>query len=471
MRTSFFGIEVGRRALQAQQRGMEVTGHNIANANTPGYSRQEVRFAASRPYPVPSGGRPAQPGQIGTGVMETQLIRYRDAFLDRQFRNESTSLGYWSTRKGVLEQVDKIFNEPTREGIRVTLDRFWESLQELTNHPDEFANRATVIERATTLADQLAHTDRQLEDLQGNLVGTIETKVSELNGLGRQVADLNRQIAAALAVGDSPNDLRDRRDNLIDQISKMVGVRAVEGRSGYADLYIEGVAFVQGELVDEIQVNPMGASVELRWTSINAVAEISTGEIGALKGLIDDTLARYRTELSDLGLGLRDAINAKHIEGYDLNDAPGLNFLVGATLRDLEVNPAIAADPSKIAAAYKTVPTDPLSVGNGDNARRMADLRYEKLMAGGTATFNESFRSTIAAMGVEGQEAIRRADNQQLLTDSIDGQRLAMSGVSLDEEMTRMIQYQQAFNAAARLITAVDEMLETIINRVGVVGR
>lgn len=471
MRTSFFGIEVGRRALQAQQRGLEVTGHNIANANTPGYSRQEVKFAAADPYTVPSGGRPAQPGQIGTGVMETQLIRYRDSFLDRQFRNESASLGYWSTRQGVMDQVEKVFNEPTREGLRVTLDRFWESLQELTNRPDEFANRVTVIERATFLVDQLAHTDRQLEDLQGNLNATIVTKSGELNGLGRQVADLNRQIASALAVGDNPNDLRDRRDTLIDQISRIADVRVAEGRSGNADLYIEGVAFVQGETVDEIRANLVGSSIELRWTSIDAVADITGGEIGALKGLVDDTLAGYRGELLSLGLGLRDALNTKHAEGYDLNDAPGLTLLVGADLQNLAVNPAIAADPSKIAAALKAAAGDPLSKGNGDNARRLANLRYEKLMEGGTATFNESFRSIVAQVGVDGQEAIRRSNNQQLLTESIDGQRLATSGVSLDEEMTKMIQYQQAFNAAARLITAVDEMLDTIINRVGIVGR
>lgn len=469
----FFGIEVGLSALQAQQRALEVTSHNIANANTPGYSRQTLELTASDPYTVPSAMRPGGvPGQIGTGVTQLEIKRFHDNFLDLQYRNENASYGYWDHRGSVLHQVEGIFTEPSDAGIRSVLDKFWESLQGLTNDPSSFAARSLVRQSGVAVADAFNHIHRQLADLRVNLQQDAQTKVGEVNVMASEIASLNVQISQAQSVGDNPNDLMDKRDHLLDNLSQVVGLRSAASKAGSVSVYLGGVPLVEGFTSHTLSLSDQVGSPVI-WDHINQPAIIGSGELDSVLTLRDQTVPQYLDQLDSLAYSMATAFNAIHTSGYDANGAPGGPFFEGVTTQagaagTIQVTPAIVNDPINgvnLIAAAQSLNTDgtPRS-DDGRNAQALAD----SIKNGPTG---DQYRAIISGLGVAGQEADRMGGNQQVLLRAIENQRDAVSGVSLDEEMTQMIKYQQGYAAAARVITAVDEMLDTIINRLGIVGR
>lgn len=207
MRSTFGGIETALRSLQAQQLALEITGHNIANANTPGYSRQVAGLAASSPYTNPAFNRPTTAGQIGTGVAVETITRMRDQFVDVQIRQENQSLGRWQARNNNLHQLELIYNEPSDTGIANALDQFWTSLQELANRAENTSVRAVVQQQAVILTDTIRSVHDQVAQLQNDLNQEISTRVSEINSLANQIADLNEQIGKVTSLGDNANDL------------------------------------------------------------------------------------------------------------------------------------------------------------------------------------------------------------------------------------------------------------------------
>lgn len=471
----FFGIDVGLTALQAQQRALEVTAHNIANVNTPGYSRQRLDLTASDPYTVPSAMRPGGvPGQVGTGVSQEAIERFHDNFLDGQFRNENSSLGYWDHRAEVLHEIEGVFTEPSDAGIRSVLGKFWDSLQGLANDPSSYAARALVRQAGVAVADAFNHTYRQLTDLRNNLQQAAETKIGEVNVMASQIALLNNQISQAKSVGDNPNDLMDKRDTLLDGLSKDVGIRTQESQDGSVSVFLGGVPLVEGFANHTLSI---GNSVTdpVMWDHIQQPATITGGELYSILNLRDQGVPEYMTQLDHLAYTMATAFNTQHVAGYDANAQPGTPFFVGVSTEtgsaaNLQVNPTITGDAvngvNLIAAAQSVNPGPPPTPrpDDGSNAQALADS-----IKNGPS--DDLYQAIISGLGVDGQEADRMGGNQQTLLQAINNQRDSVSGVSLDEEMAQMIKFQQGYAAAARMITAVDQMLDTIINNLGVVGR
>ncbi|HAA89837.1 MAG TPA: flagellar hook-associated protein FlgK, partial [Peptococcaceae bacterium] len=246
MRSTFFGIELAKRGLQAQQRALDVTGHNVANANTPGFTRQEAVLATETPYPVPGLNMPWGAKQIGTGVEVAEIRRLRDSFIDLQVRHENKALGYWEARENALEKIEVILNEPSDSGLRSVLEAFWQSLEELSKNPESLAVRSVVRQRGLALTETFNHLDCQLRELQDDLDNSVRVKVNEVNSLGRQIADLNQQILKIEVTGARANDLRDRRDVLLDQLARIINIQAYEDDKGLAQVIIGGRPLVQG---------------------------------------------------------------------------------------------------------------------------------------------------------------------------------------------------------------------------------
>jgi len=473
MRATFYGIDVAFKGLQAQRQAMDVTGHNIANANTEGYSRQRVSFQTTDPYTVPNMTRPRAAGQMGTGVTVEEVQRLRDAFLDAQVRTESKALGEWETRRDILEEIEVIFNEPSDSGLRTVLDLFWQSLQELSLSPESTAVRATVRQRAQGVVDTIRHTWRQLDDLQKNVDASLRRKIEEANVLANEIADLNDQIIKAQGAGDNPNDLKDRRGLLIDKLARLIDVEVYEEATGAIRVLVNGIPLVEASRPYALEAvnNPANSDyADVYWQGLGVQADIRSGEIRGLLDMRDVTLVDLKAKLSELTTTLIDNFNAVHRSGYGLDGSTGNNLFeppVGGTAATISVSAVILADLNKIAAS-----ATPAGVpGDGSNALALAQLKHQRLMTGGTSTMDDYIRSVIGQLGVESQEAKRMSKNQALLLDQLDLQRQRLSGVSLDEEMTNLIRFQQAYNAAARLVTVQEEMIATIIERMGLTGR
>ncbi|MBO8126914.1 MAG: flagellar hook-associated protein FlgK [Firmicutes bacterium] len=482
MRSTFMGLETARRALMAQQIGLETTAHNIANANTPGYSRQVVQIQAATPFSPPSWISPAIPGQIGTGVEVAAIQRMRDAFLDGQIRQETSSLGRWETESGLLNQIELIYNEPSDSGIRNAIDGFWQALQDLSINPESGSARTVVLRRGEALADILNHTYTQLEELRDSINEDIAVRVTEINTYAHKIAALNKQIVDATSVGDHPNDLMDQRDKLISELSKLVDVNVITDKYNATTVTVGGVPIVQWDSAREIETrdDDNNGLYEIYWKGSPNQVQFRDGVLKGLVEMRDVQLSKHLDAVENIIGTLMTQFNAVHQNGYGLNGQTGLNFFEYTD----EPLMRVAVTEDQIAASSLGTDADGDGVIDsidGENARSLADILtgkidiYDKddpsvIVASGT-TLRDYFSSTISQLGVDAQHAMRMTENQDVLVNNLESRQEAVAGVSIDEEMVNMMKFQHAYNAAARVMTGLDEMYDVIINRMGLVGR
>lgn len=483
MRATFDGINISRRGLQAQQRSLDVVGHNIANANTPGFARQSAILTSSKPYTVPSMETSLQAGQVGTGVTVSQIVRMRDEFVETRLRQESSTLSYWEALEQGLEQVELIFNEPTDHAIQESLDMFWDSMQELSLHPENDAIRAVVVQRSENLAEVIKHTSSRLHQLRVDTNYQIGIRVDQVNRMAEQIAGLNRQIAKVSGTGNNPNDLMDKRDVLLEELAQMVNIEIYQDSHNSVLVSIGGMNLVQREksfaLTTRVDPDQRDYSrLEVIWASSRSKVAINNGMLAGLVQMRDEEVPYFLDRLEHWTYDFMDSVNTQHRAGF------GLDQLLGQDLHAGERNLFLAQDPAKsswqisvnhiivenprLLAASSVDHAD--TVGNGENALRMAELRYRRA-EGREATSNEAFVSIIATLGVKSQKADKMVEVEGALVSHLHDLREATSGVSLDEEMANMIRFQHAYSAAARMITTMDEALDLVINRMGTVGR
>lgn len=466
----FRALETAFRGLLAQQRAVDTANHNIANANTPGFARQRVHLTPSAPYTVPAFNRSGLAGQVGTGVLVASITRVRESVFDFQFRVQSQALSEASTLVDGYAQIEAVFNEPTNAGFGSILDRFWRAWHAVANQPEDLAARAALVQDTITLASNLNRMRQQLLELQADTHLKLSLQVSEVSSIAERLATLNQQIVAALATGQTPNDLMDQRDLLLDKLASYTGVTIRLLPNGAVNLYLGGYPLVDQDQWFPLSVNTSSTAVQVVWQGTNSPVSLERGSLRALLELQNTVLPGLVQKLEALRDGLANEVNALHVTGYGLTDPasppPGRTFFQINAAGELEVNPAIVADPQLIAVADAA--NEP---GNNTIARQIAELRSKLVMNGNTATFNDYYNNLIAEVGGASQSAQITRDNQAALVRAIDRQRQEIMAVSLDEEMANLIKFQQAYGAAARAITAVDEMLDRIINGTGLVGR
>lgn len=352
MHSTFGSLEIGRKALQAQQRALDVTGHNIANANTQGYSRQVVSLETTTPYTQPSLGKANSAGQIGTGVQVDAIIRQRDSFLDAQYRAEMKSLGRWEVRRAAMEELEVILNELSGYSLGATVEAFREAVQRLSYYPESEDVRTLVIQTAVTVTDTFNHLDRQLADLQMNVDEAVTQQVSQANDMIERLYDLNKQIIAARAAGDNPNDLNDKRDLLLDDLSKIINIQVQEDpKTGGAQVTIGGKRVVHTYGMAQMAVSG-GYPNKVVWADNGA--EVTFGGLikdGSLKGyqeVRDEVIGHYRSELDALAKQFAAEFNAIHIAGFDLDGNAGIEFFTYTgdelTAETIQVNQAVITD-------------------------------------------------------------------------------------------------------------------------------
>ena len=497
MRTTFSGISIALRALQAQQISLDITGHNVANVNNPYYSRQTALHSATRPYPTPMMGYTPSNGQLGTGVQISQITRMRDSFVDLRLRHQLHSRNYWSTMEDGLKQVELFFNEPSDNGIHHALDQFWDSLQDLSREPDFASVREVVVQRAQVLVESVTGTRNQLQSLREKINGNIPIKVDSINSLATRLADLNVQIGKISATGSLPNDLMDARDALLEELSELVDIEVVQDYGNMVGVTIGGASLVHRGTSYALMTNGEANAEqgykknEIYWAATGSKVAISSGELGGLLRLRDQEIQNSIDELDQWTRDFVEQFNAIHRKGHDLegngpSDPDGeQDFFVWENgdstfaALNIRINENIANDVSLIRAGRLQLDEDgDPAEGNGLNALELARLRTNRVLTVAGAptgdskiTIGDAFNSIISKLGVNTQNAKKMNENDLALENHLKNLKESVAGVSLDEEMANMIRFQHAYGAAARMMTAVDEALDTIINRLGVVGR
>lgn len=443
LNTSYLG-------LIAQQNALQTTSHNVANANTPGFSRQKAIMETTTPLPYPSLQRSVSAGQIGTGVMVGSIDRVRDAFLDTQVWRETASLSSWEEKQKLLEQIEVVFMEPADSSLSGFFEDFWNAWQELSKNAESEAVRTALLESANNLTDSFNHIARQLNQMGTDLQTTVQNQVEEVNSLANQIAALNVQIESISITGDNPNDLLDRRDLLLDELAKYTDFTVVKQENNVIDIEVDGRKLVEGKDYYEWSYTPGN---QVSWA---ADAEAINLKDGGIKGAVDGIglVNDYKEKLDDVAQNLIEKINDQHTLGYDLNGDYGSNFfsfeeIDGVNEYALTMK-VLIEDADKIAAAS----VDEGKAG-GTNALAIAQLRSD---------IEGDYQKIIAALAVDAHQANRMVENQSALVYQLENRRISVSGVSLDEEMVNLIQFQRAYQANSQAIRVVDELLDTLIN-------
>jgi flagellar hook-associated protein 1 len=447
--STFTGIQTSLRGLLAQQRALDVTSHNISNASTVGYTRQEATLAATNSLPVVTNSG-ANAGQLGTGVDVQSYRRVRDQFLDLQYRGQNMSLGEQSTRSDALSQAELSFAEPGDNGVASALQKFWDAWGDVTNGPEGAAARQTLVDDARDVT-------QRINDLQSSLAGARQRAADEytqLAGAGGEVSRTADDLASTLnairsaeMTGSQPNDLYDRRDLLLDQLSSMGQVSMTQSPGGSFDISLGGVTIVDADDTTGIATVPAG-------TFPLSFSTSPGGRLGALMDLQSATgpIGSYQTELASMAQSLNDSVNA-------IYGTTGTNFFTYS-------NPGTSGLP-EIHLNEPAISSSTVVGGLGGQSDNSFALQISNLRGGDA---DKRYQQLVTRMGNEVAQATRSQSTAQVLTDNLSDRRESVSGVSLDEEMTNIIRFQRAYQASARAMSTTDEMLDTLINRAGRVG-
>jgi flagellar hook-associated protein 1 len=440
--STFFGLQTSLRGLLAQQQAIDTSTHNITNANTEGYSRQEAVLGATDPLELFDGTFASGDGQgqIGSGVTVEMFRRIRDQFLDLQYRAQAMQVGDQDTRSTQLDQVQLALSEPSDNGISAQLQNFWNAWSDVSNAPDDIAARQALINQGNTLAAAFGTVNTQLATVKSQAASeyaSITGAGGDVPTIANQIAQLNQSIKSLVTNGDSPNDLMDRRDLLLDQLSKLGQVSVTDLGNGSINVQLGDAA------------NPLVSDTTVNWPQ---ALTAPGGKLGALLDLSKNggVIDSYTSDLNNVVKAIADAVNTLHNPG-----GAGSNFF-SYTAGSEAATLAVAVTTAGVRTSVTGAP------GANDIALQIADLR------GGTG--DGLYTAFVTRIGGDVKTAETGDANSTVLLNSIDDRRQSTSGVSLDEEMTNLMRFQRGYQASARAMTTMDQMLDTLINRTGSVG-
>jgi flagellar hook-associated protein 1 FlgK len=479
MGSTFGGLETGVRGLRAHQIALQTTGQNITNADTPGYSRQVAVLQTTSPYTYPSLHNSNGVGQIGSGVEVDRILRMRDDFIDLQLRNENALKGKWGVRQNTLEQLEVVINEPSDSSISARLNQFWNALNELATRSEDNSVRASVNENAIVFAQSLRHTNRQLVDLQGDLNEQLSVYTGKINTLAKQIAELNEVIGKVKASKQEPNDLIDQRERLIQELSGITNITISTDKHNRLNIAISGAILVAGDSYSTMKVvknTAKNGQDEVVWTDNGLPVAFTNGEIKGLLETRDVDVQYFIDSLNEFTATLITRFNEVHQSGYGMDDSSHKVFFTGHDASDIDVNHLISMDLNLIAASDNTAATSEElphgAPGNGQNARKLANvIKRDLLMNQNNVTLTEYYNGLIAKLGIDSEKAKATNLNQDTLINYLKDRQESVAGVSMDEEMSNLIKFQNAYNASTRYMTTIDEMLDKIVNGMGIVGR
>lgn len=462
---SFVGLYTGLTGVRAGQVGIDTSANNIANANTPGYTRQRVELTARPGYQSPV-------GQLGTGVDVTSVNRLRDAFLDDRARASNADAAAKGSRSELLRTIEDLMGEPDN-GVTARLTALWSSTETWSNDPADVAGRRQVLTDLSAVAETLRSVTAQWDTLATDVAVQRDTGIRTVNDALTQLADLDRRIASADPKRVGP-ELHDQRDLLLDEIAWHTGAVARVGADGRSDVRLGGVPLITPDGPATLAATGGVITVTGPTGTVDDVSATLGGELGGLTRVLTQDLPEQRAALGRFAAAFADAANAANAAGFTAANAPG-----GALLSYDPADPAgtltmATSDPAALAAAGTagTPPAGP-SPFDGVNARAFADLRLTAVPdgSGGTRRLDAHLADVVTGLAGDVRSARAAADASRGVASQASMARAAEHGVSLDEEMVSLVRYQRALEAASRVMTAVDEALDVLVNRTGIVGR
>ncbi len=464
-------LNTARDAMTAQQLAVQIASQNIANASTAGYSKQRVDLQASLPTVFPY-------GSVGTGVSVAGITRARDALLDSSYRNNAAGSAAANASSTALSQIQSVFGEPSDTGLSASLDAFYTAWSDLSSDPTNSAAKSVVRQAGQNLASTLNRFASQINLLDQNNREGMNSDVGQVNMLAKQIAELNNKIVTAQSNGQPANDLSDQRDLLLDQITSLTGGQVVPHANGSVAVYAAGAM-----IVDDTTVKPLemydGQPPEVRYANSTTAIHGIGGSLGAKLDISATQVPTVLSKLDALASSLVTSVNAIHSGATTFSGNPPVAGTAG-NFFDVTVPPPVGGDPRLTALGIRLSPTlggpDDVAAsgagasGPGDNtaALALANLRttaqtLTSIAGSTTATLGDYFNETVGGLATATQQAQDEATVQTTLASNADTLRQSVSGVSTDEELIDIIQHQHAYQAAARLVSVVNDMMNSLV--------
>ena len=475
--STFSGLSTALSSLIAQRQALEVSGQNIANANTVGYTRQRANLASVAANSAPSMFSAGL--QVGNGTTVTGVARLGDIFLDARLRSETGSASFAATKADAYTRLESTVAEPGDTGVSNALQTFWADWEKVGNSPGIAATRDVLLEDATALTQRISAGAAAVGTQWSQTRTELTSAITDVNSTATMIADLNDNIRNALVTGGSANEMIDQRNVLVTGLSALVGASGVERPDGTMDVMVNGNALVRGNTAHAIAVNTdsatMGSDVTLTWAGTTAALGAQAGSIVGMVAALAPAqttgnggiLAEAAASYDKLATTLMNQVNTQHASAVTTAGTPGGAVFSSST---------VAAGPPPVYSALnlKVEITDSAQIAVGAAGHGSSDGSMGHTMAGlGSATDGPDAQWTawVADLGVTSRSATQRAVITETTRTTAETLQMANASVDVDEESANMLTYQRAYEGAARVLTAIDEMLDTLINRTGVVGR
>lgn len=468
--STFSGIQTALSALQAQRRAMDVTGQNIANANTAGYTRQRADLQALDPAGATSFH--SAPRVVGEGVTVTGVSRSYDPFIASRVDQQSAVHADLAGRAATLTSLEGLTTEPTDRGLAGQLDEMWTAWSDVANHPDNTASRAVVLQKTQAVVDALHAGHDAVQTLWNGELTQTDARVTEANQAATSIADLNAKIQLAVASGGSANDLSDRRDQLVTRLGELTGATSQARADGTVDVYLSNNPLVHGGSAGVLSRTPSGSpslgtvvglALTVTPTSAPVAVGAPSGELAAALDALGTTLPAASAKYDQVAAVLASSVNGLQA-GVDARDAAGAP---GTALLGSSSGPVTAGSIALLFTDGRRLAAATAGQGANDSSNATA---ISKL---GTAADgpNTVWKAHVVDLGVRVQAATLRAATVESTLRTAVADQQSSAGVSLDEETSNLLMMQRAYEGAARVMTAVDEALDVLINRTGLVGR
>lgn len=465
---SFLGFEIAKSGMNTAKQQLQVTAHNIANINTPGYTRQIANQVTKNP--VHSFGKLDRLGNgiVGTGTKIESITRARNEFLDSEYRSYLSITNYNYHMSQGLGHIEKILNEPSDVGLGANMNTFWNSLSEISSKAADLSARATFVQASLSFTTALNTMGDKIDSLKSQYKQELESAVAKVNDLSSQIYDLNLKIADMEAFGNPANDLRDQRDLLLDELSKLVDIETYTDEGGGVSVLAGGKLLVGINTKREIKLEADGAgSFKVLWSEEVDEFTMTGGHLKANLDTMNESLTNFENDLNNMIVALANRFNEVHQGGFDLNGDAGVDFFVSSdgeplSIHNITINPDIVKNEALLALSGEKD-----FGGDNTNLTKLLAIKEEKLVntpAGNSMSLGEFYNHCVSKIGLKSSSFATAYENSYTSLKTVDTERMSVSGVSMDEETANVMKFQQIYNANAKVLKTVDEMLATLID-------
>jgi flagellar hook-associated protein 1 FlgK len=464
-------MDTGRRSMMNSQTAIQTAGHNIANKTTEGFSRQRVEIQSAEPYGVGN-------LRVGTGSKTAMVARINNPYLEKQIGSEQSKLGYYQGKSDALVRVEQVYNEQVNKGLNTFMSEFFNAFREFSNNPESLATRTQVKEMADFLTKDFQRVSHQLTEIQKDIDQQVQVQVHEINEMTAEIGRLNEKIQTVKINGGPANDERDRRDLLLKKLGEKLNIRWAEGEDGMVTVSAGNSALlVAGYDVKPLEVLRTPATdtkgegnVDIFYhnsvqaTPIPVTSQINGGSVGGLLEVRDQVINDLHERVDTMAYMLATSVNEVHTQGFDAYNRKAGNFfelsMDSEHIADsLSLSSRVRDDVKSIAAAQQ-----PNAPADNSIAMKISQLQYDGVMEDGQTTMDEYYNSMVGQVGIHARRSQSAQVAQSDVVKQLGNIRESISGVSLDEETTKLIEYQKAFDASARLIKTADEMFDTVLS-------